>query len=192
MYLCRCVGKIFEKPIQNSRKWNEMKLILSLHRLERQNFLFGEHYFPVLYHATVLNEALDHFSNSTSSLPLMLVVWIYNLSRTAQYFSQTYVNIFLLLLFKKMIISLKFLSYDAIKICAFQKLNIVRYHFLDATVWWPYLLEIDFCFQRFPFFHYFRVTLGNLNEFLSTSCITNLSFLGTQEDGAPDSKHLIL
>ncbi|XP_054267572.1 probable phosphorylase b kinase regulatory subunit alpha isoform X2 [Macrosteles quadrilineatus] len=31
-----------------------------------------------------------------------------------------------------------------------------------------------------------RVTLGNLNEFLSTSCITNLSFLGSQEDGMPD------
>ncbi|XP_018569604.1 probable phosphorylase b kinase regulatory subunit alpha isoform X1 [Anoplophora glabripennis] len=31
-----------------------------------------------------------------------------------------------------------------------------------------------------------RVTLGNLNEFLSTSCITNLSFLGCHEDGLPD------
>ncbi|XP_026287234.1 probable phosphorylase b kinase regulatory subunit alpha isoform X2 [Frankliniella occidentalis] len=31
-----------------------------------------------------------------------------------------------------------------------------------------------------------RVTLGNLSEFLSTSCITNLSFLGSQEDGLPD------
>ncbi|XP_075211553.1 putative phosphorylase b kinase regulatory subunit alpha isoform X4 [Lycorma delicatula] len=31
-----------------------------------------------------------------------------------------------------------------------------------------------------------RVTLGNLNDFLSTSCITNLSFLGSQEDGIPD------
>uniref|UniRef100_A0A1B6E1M5 Phosphorylase b kinase regulatory subunit n=1 Tax=Clastoptera arizonana TaxID=38151 RepID=A0A1B6E1M5_9HEMI len=31
-----------------------------------------------------------------------------------------------------------------------------------------------------------RVTLGNLNDFLSTSCITNLSFLGSQEDGMPD------
>ncbi|XP_033606191.1 probable phosphorylase b kinase regulatory subunit alpha isoform X4 [Cryptotermes secundus] len=31
-----------------------------------------------------------------------------------------------------------------------------------------------------------RVTLGNLNDFLSTSCITNLSFLGSQEDGLPD------
>lgn len=31
-----------------------------------------------------------------------------------------------------------------------------------------------------------RVTLGNLNDFLSTSCITNLSFLGSQEDGHPD------
>nr|CAD7202451.1 unnamed protein product [Timema douglasi] len=31
-----------------------------------------------------------------------------------------------------------------------------------------------------------RVTLGNLNEFLSTSCITNLSFLGSQEEGLPD------
>ncbi|XP_022828874.1 probable phosphorylase b kinase regulatory subunit alpha isoform X4 [Spodoptera litura] len=31
-----------------------------------------------------------------------------------------------------------------------------------------------------------RVTLGNLGEFLSTSAITNLSFLGSQEDGYPD------
>ncbi|KAJ8936869.1 hypothetical protein NQ314_012133 [Rhamnusium bicolor] len=31
-----------------------------------------------------------------------------------------------------------------------------------------------------------RVTLGNLNDFLSTSCITNLSFLGCHEDGLPD------
>lgn len=31
-----------------------------------------------------------------------------------------------------------------------------------------------------------RVSLGNLNEFLSTSCITNLSFLGSSEDGRPD------
>lgn len=33
-----------------------------------------------------------------------------------------------------------------------------------------------------------RVTLGNLGDFLSTSCITNLSFLGCQEEGLPDSK----
>lgn len=33
-----------------------------------------------------------------------------------------------------------------------------------------------------------RVTLGNLSDFLSTSCITNLSFLGCHEDGLPDSK----
>lgn len=31
-----------------------------------------------------------------------------------------------------------------------------------------------------------RVALGNLNDFLSTSCITNLSFLGSSEDGRPD------
>ncbi|GLV35729.1 uncharacterized protein CBL_01120 [Carabus blaptoides fortunei] len=31
-----------------------------------------------------------------------------------------------------------------------------------------------------------RVTLGNLSDFLNTSCITNLSFLGSQEDGIPD------
>nr|XP_023025645.1 probable phosphorylase b kinase regulatory subunit alpha [Leptinotarsa decemlineata] len=31
-----------------------------------------------------------------------------------------------------------------------------------------------------------RVTLGNLNDFLSTSCITNLNFLGCHEDGLPD------
>lgn len=34
-----------------------------------------------------------------------------------------------------------------------------------------------------------RVTLGNLGDFLSTSAITNLSFLGSQEDGYPDSKY---
>lgn len=33
-----------------------------------------------------------------------------------------------------------------------------------------------------------RVTLGNLSDFLNTSCITNLSFLGCQEEGLPDSK----
>ncbi|XP_046394617.1 probable phosphorylase b kinase regulatory subunit alpha isoform X3 [Ischnura elegans] len=32
-----------------------------------------------------------------------------------------------------------------------------------------------------------RVTLGNLGDFLNTSCITNLSFLGSQEEGLPDS-----
>lgn len=31
-----------------------------------------------------------------------------------------------------------------------------------------------------------RVSLGNLNDFLNTSCITNLSFLGSSEDGRPD------
>uniref|UniRef100_A0A0C9Q7C2 Phosphorylase b kinase regulatory subunit n=1 Tax=Fopius arisanus TaxID=64838 RepID=A0A0C9Q7C2_9HYME len=31
-----------------------------------------------------------------------------------------------------------------------------------------------------------RVSLGNMNDFLSTSCITNLSFLGSSEDGRPD------
>lgn len=31
-----------------------------------------------------------------------------------------------------------------------------------------------------------RVSLGNLNEFLNTSCVTNLSFLGSSEDGRPD------
>ena len=31
-----------------------------------------------------------------------------------------------------------------------------------------------------------RVSLGNMNEFLSTSCITNLSFLGSAEEGRPD------
>ncbi|KAF4523628.1 hypothetical protein B566_EDAN010137 [Ephemera danica] len=31
-----------------------------------------------------------------------------------------------------------------------------------------------------------RVTLGNLGDFLNTSCVTNLSFLGSQEDGLPD------
>lgn len=36
-----------------------------------------------------------------------------------------------------------------------------------------------------------RVTLGNLGDFLSTSAITNLSFLGSQEDGYPDSKYPI-
>ncbi|CAH1160226.1 unnamed protein product [Phaedon cochleariae] len=31
-----------------------------------------------------------------------------------------------------------------------------------------------------------RVTLGHLTDFLSTSCITNLNFLGCQEEGLPD------
>lgn len=33
-----------------------------------------------------------------------------------------------------------------------------------------------------------RVMLGNLGDFLNTSAITDLSFLGSQEDGCPDSK----
>lgn len=33
-----------------------------------------------------------------------------------------------------------------------------------------------------------RVMLGNLGDFLSTSAITDLSFLGSQEDGLPDSE----
>lgn len=31
-----------------------------------------------------------------------------------------------------------------------------------------------------------RVSFGYLNEFLTTSNITNLSFLGSQEEGYPD------
>lgn len=31
-----------------------------------------------------------------------------------------------------------------------------------------------------------RVAFGNLSEFLTTSNITNLSFLGSQEEGLPD------
>jgi len=31
-----------------------------------------------------------------------------------------------------------------------------------------------------------RVAFGNLEEFLTTSNITNLSFLGNQEDGCPE------
>lgn len=34
-----------------------------------------------------------------------------------------------------------------------------------------------------------RVMLGNLGDFLNTSAITDLSFLGSQEDGYPDRKH---
>lgn len=34
-----------------------------------------------------------------------------------------------------------------------------------------------------------RVTLGNLNDFLSTSSIANLSFLGCHEEGLPDSEY---
>lgn len=33
-----------------------------------------------------------------------------------------------------------------------------------------------------------RVMLGNLSDFLNTSAITDLSFLGSQEDGYPDSE----
>lgn len=36
-----------------------------------------------------------------------------------------------------------------------------------------------------------RVMLGNLGDFLNTSAITDLSFLGSQEDGYPDSKFII-
>jgi len=38
----------------------------------------------------------------------------------------------------------------------------------------------------------FRVALGNISDFLSTSCITNLSFLGSQEEGMPDRKFSFL
>lgn len=37
-----------------------------------------------------------------------------------------------------------------------------------------------------------RVMLGNLGDFLNTSAITDLSFLGSQEDGYPDSNYMIL
>ncbi|XP_076312264.1 putative phosphorylase b kinase regulatory subunit alpha isoform X1 [Tachypleus tridentatus] len=37
-----------------------------------------------------------------------------------------------------------------------------------------------------------RVSLGSLEEFLSTSCITSLSFLGNQEEGDPDSLHFMV
>lgn len=37
-----------------------------------------------------------------------------------------------------------------------------------------------------------RVMLGNLGDFLNTSAITDLSFLGSQEDGYPDRKHVAL
>jgi phosphorylase kinase alpha/beta subunit len=33
-----------------------------------------------------------------------------------------------------------------------------------------------------------RVMLGNLGDFINTSAITDLSFLGSQEDGYPDSE----
>ena len=33
-----------------------------------------------------------------------------------------------------------------------------------------------------------RVMLGNLKDFINTSAITDLSFLGSQEDGYPDSE----
>lgn len=33
-----------------------------------------------------------------------------------------------------------------------------------------------------------RVMLGNLGDFLNTSAITDLSFLGSHEDGYPDRK----
>lgn len=35
-----------------------------------------------------------------------------------------------------------------------------------------------------------RVMLGNLGDFINTSAITDLSFLGSQEDGYPDSKSI--
>lgn len=36
-----------------------------------------------------------------------------------------------------------------------------------------------------------RVMLGNLGDFLNTSAITDLSFLGSQEDGYPDSEYTL-
>lgn len=33
-----------------------------------------------------------------------------------------------------------------------------------------------------------RVMLGNLGDFINTSAVTDLSFLGSQEDGYPDSE----
>lgn len=35
-----------------------------------------------------------------------------------------------------------------------------------------------------------RVMLGHLGDFLNTSAITDLSFLGSQEDGYPDREHI--
>lgn len=37
-----------------------------------------------------------------------------------------------------------------------------------------------------------RVMLGHLGDFLNTSAITDLSFLGSQEDGYPDRKYSLL
>lgn len=37
-----------------------------------------------------------------------------------------------------------------------------------------------------------RVMLGNLGDFINTSAITDLSFLGSQEDGYPDSELMAL
>lgn len=34
-----------------------------------------------------------------------------------------------------------------------------------------------------------RVMLGNLGDFLNTSAITDLSFLGSTEEGYPDSEY---
>ncbi|XP_064466085.1 probable phosphorylase b kinase regulatory subunit alpha [Ornithodoros turicata] len=39
------------------------------------------------------------------------------------------------------------------------------------------------------YIHGTRVTLGTLNDFLSTSCVASLSFLNNQEEGDPDSLH---
>lgn len=49
-------------------------------------------------------------------------------------------------------------------------------------------LKYENSFYIVYFKYFFRVALGNLTDFLSTSCITNLSFLGNQEDGMPDRK----
>lgn len=37
-----------------------------------------------------------------------------------------------------------------------------------------------------------RVMLGHLGDFLNTSAITDLSFLGSQEDGYPDREYSLL
>lgn len=37
-----------------------------------------------------------------------------------------------------------------------------------------------------------RVMLGHLGDFLNTSAITDLSFLGSQEDGYPDREYILV
>lgn len=60
-----------------------------------------------------------------------------------------------------------------------RSLHLIDFNFLCIIIFSMYL------------FLNFRVTLGDLKSFLNTSCITNLSFLGCQELGIPQSQYFL-